>query len=843
MKTFRAESRTLCSFWVTVLVLSLAPLSTLATTYTWLGTSSNAWELAANWSGGTYPNNAADMAAIDLATNNPVQISTAVLLGGSASNSLTIGDNAGTTGLDIASAGSLTLTGTAAGISSNKIVTIEGLLIASYSPGGHNPPMRVYPISGTGSIALRGGTIDGTGTRSYWNLNLPLTGYGMLSNKVYVSSTVTVADGATITFTGGGVSLQGGTLTANGSGYYTNLGAISGYGTIAAPFNPGGTIGNSGGVTIIAADISGGGRIGHETETDLGGITLTGTNGTHINFDNDSGPVNLTGDLVFRGYVDIGSNGAFNLNGHKITLTYDPNNNPPVLGIISAVAIGTGTIDNATSADLDFSQGPYNLAGGLLTSTGGGAFIRGGIYGWGTITAPLIPLGSAAIVNANSSGHTLHILNSVLMTNNIINGNLIASSGGILELGPGSVLTTTGPANFTGYVSPGSGVVNLNGTNIVGGTSPIKLNAGPLNVTGDSTVGGPIDCAASLTINSGTQLSISGGTATVSLSAGALTNNGTLAVGAGLLTNATASAYSLGGAGRVTLAGGSLAGTHGFSGTNTLEGYGEISAPYANSGTIDANANGSPLFVSGGGVGTLVNAPTGIMEATGGGTLSFSTATDLANQGTLIAAANSTVQVQGGPLDVGTGTLSGSGTIVGSVSNAAGTVAPGASPGTLTIAGSYTQTGGTLLIELGGAAPGQFDVLAVSGNANLGGALRVATANNFNPAPGQNFAILTAGAVSGAFSQSFGPPGLGYTVQYNSNSVVLHITASPHPGDLNCDGVVNFDDINPFVLALSDPAGYQQQYPNCNILNGDVNGDGRVDFADINPFVALLTGQ
>ena len=61
-------------------------------------------------------------------------------------------------------------------------------------------------------------------------------------------------------------------------------------------------------------------------------------------------------------------------------------------------------------------------------------------------------------------------------------------------------------------------------------------------------------------------------------------------------------------------------------------------------------------------------------------------------------------------------------------------------------------------------------------------------------------------------------------------------------GDLNCDGVVNFDDINPFVLALSDPAGYHAAFPDCDIMNGDINGDGRVDFEDINPFVALLAG-
>ena len=61
-------------------------------------------------------------------------------------------------------------------------------------------------------------------------------------------------------------------------------------------------------------------------------------------------------------------------------------------------------------------------------------------------------------------------------------------------------------------------------------------------------------------------------------------------------------------------------------------------------------------------------------------------------------------------------------------------------------------------------------------------------------------------------------------------------------GDLNCDGVLDFDDINPFVLALSDPGSYQTQFPDCFLAAGDVNGDGAVDFDDINPFVGLLAG-
>jgi murein tripeptide amidase MpaA len=60
-------------------------------------------------------------------------------------------------------------------------------------------------------------------------------------------------------------------------------------------------------------------------------------------------------------------------------------------------------------------------------------------------------------------------------------------------------------------------------------------------------------------------------------------------------------------------------------------------------------------------------------------------------------------------------------------------------------------------------------------------------------------------------------------------------------GDLNCDGAVSFGDINPFVLALADPTGYANAFPDCDISLADINGDGSVDFGDINPFVALLT--
>ena len=60
-------------------------------------------------------------------------------------------------------------------------------------------------------------------------------------------------------------------------------------------------------------------------------------------------------------------------------------------------------------------------------------------------------------------------------------------------------------------------------------------------------------------------------------------------------------------------------------------------------------------------------------------------------------------------------------------------------------------------------------------------------------------------------------------------------------GDLNCDGLVDFSDINPFVLLLSCRSCYTAQYPNCPYQTGDCNNDGQISFADINPFVAVLS--
>jgi hypothetical protein len=90
---------------------------------------------------------------------------------------------------------------------------------------------------------------------------------------------------------------------------------------------------------------------------------------------------------------------------------------------------------------------------------------------------------------------------------------------------------------------------------------------------------------------------------------------------------------------------------------------------------------------------------------------------------------------------------------------------------------------------------------------------------------------------------TMGPTDVGWTYcGWNIDDVEIWALEPPTKGDMNCDGAVNAFDVDPFVLALTDPSGYQAQYPNCGVDHADCNDDGAVNSFDIDPFVDLLTG-
>ncbi len=178
-----------------------------------------------------------------------------------------------------------------------------------------------------------------------------------------------------------------------------------------------------------------------------------------------------------------------------------------------------------------------------------------------------------------------------------------------------------------------------------------------------------------------------------------------------------------------------------------------------------------------------------------------------------------------------------------SVTNA-GEWRTGSAVGRVDIVGNYRQEPeGSLHLNVAGRGPDEYDQLAVTGSAVLGGAIEISLAGGFEPTPGDRFAVVTtAASVNGRFDEAVLPclaPTGRMDIFYSPAEVTLTVEP-PLTGDLNCDCTADAFDIEPFVLALTDPGGYGAAYPDCDINLADLNGDGRVDAADIEPFIERL---
>lgn len=98
---------------------------------------------------------------------------------------------------------------------------------------------------------------------------------------------------------------------------------------------------------------------------------------------------------------------------------------------------------------------------------------------------------------------------------------------------------------------------------------------------------------------------------------------------------------------------------------------------------------------------------------------------------------------------------------------------------------------------------------------------------------------------SGDFLDAGGGPIYDAWVTWGSGGFDLEAVGVIHRlllGDMNGDGAINSDDVNPFTLALADPNAYVALYGLNPVVTGDADGSGLFNSDDINPFVALLTG-
>ena len=102
-------------------------------------------------------------------------------------------------------------------------------------------------------------------------------------------------------------------------------------------------------------------------------------------------------------------------------------------------------------------------------------------------------------------------------------------------------------------------------------------------------------------------------------------------------------------------------------------------------------------------------------------------------------------------------------------------------------------------------------------------------ANGIRTLDGNDITSGTAfdGSVDGEFQITNGGQTLSILNPAEKPSGVLK-------GDVNMDGIINFLDISPFILALSSPGGAPAE--------ADCNCDGIVNFLDISPFILKLAG-
>lgn len=637
--------------------------------------------------------------------------------------------------------------------------------------------------------------------------------------------------------------------TFNNAGSLTKI-AGSGTSTISVPLNHTGQITVQTGVLNLSNGVSSG--------------PMTALSGARIDF---------TGNFTLNAGSSLNGGGTVRMASGTVTVTgVVPATNIELLSTLA----GAGTLN--VSSQLSWTSGSMNGAGGATNILPSAAMdvLSNNQHtladrtlnndGTTTWTGGNIVLGNGSALNNTG---LFEIRSDAAISHGFGAAPMFNNTGDILKTATTGTTTISLPFSSSGSVEVQSGTLQISGGGSAWGDFVVQADA-VLNFAGNYTLntGASLAGPGAVRATSGTLTIGDVAAERFELVGATLTGPGTLSIGSafdwtngslsgnGTVMIPAAARLSLSGAGGKTLNQRTLTnlGSATLSGGNVTCGNGAL---LNNSGSFAVESDAS--LIQSFGNASMLNNSGFLRKSAGTGTSMIALATT--NTGDVIAESGllqftgayaqtaGQTRLAGGNLQffqtmmLQGGALRGAGAITGNVSNSGGTVEPGASAGLITISGTYAQAaGGKLAIELGGTQPSQFDRMAVSGAATLGGTLQVILLPGYVPAANSEFTILTAGGVNGTFQNLLTPPGVTAQVIYDTNSVVLRILNALTPGDLNCDGTANVLDINAFVLALSDPAAYTAQYPGCPILNGDLDGDGAVTVLDINPFIALLAG-
>jgi hypothetical protein len=509
------------------------------------------------------------------------------------------------------------------------------------------------------------------------------------------------------------------------------------------------------------------------------GLTNTGT--LHIT-GADGPPRTFTGALTNQGTITIDAS-------YELSIPTGSSLTDDVGGTIDV----EGSLDvggTYTQGDGSVTTSPVSLLGGSTVD----------ITGTGAASMLVAPSETVGVSGALVAGQTLTVQgeddcggsdpSTVNVTGPFTNAGTIvlqhigSCSSGLVTLNVPSGLTNTGtlhvtgtsggPAAFTGTLT-NKGAITIDASNtlsVPNGSSLTNDVGGSIDVEGALVVaGGLVQGAGSIDVAGSVQVS---GTYTQG-GAGAVTNNPV-----SLMDGSTASITGSGGVRLLVGPSETVGVSGGLVSGQTLTAEGEnacagnepstvnVTGPFTNAGTIVLQHIGScsnglvtlnipsgltntgTLHAAGANAGseTLTGALTNQGTITVDSDQTFSTALDQIGGSTIVGSGANLDVTGGGPLTMEGGALSGPGTVTGSVNNTGGQVGSGVSPATLTLSGDYSQgAGGSLDVAVDGTAGGQFSVLAVGGDATLGGTLALLPSPSYasSAALGDTVSFLTYG--------------------------------------------------------------------------------------------------
>ncbi len=332
------------------------------------------------------------------------------------------------------------------------------------------------------------------------------------------------------------------------------------------------------------------------------------------------------------------------------------------------------------------------------------------------------------------TGRSLSIKNgaSLLMDDATVNLEELTLTSGSATLQNG----TTGSVGSISFLAANPVTLDGAGTDItLSGSSPSLGDGGAITVQN----------GASAHYTSTTDFNLYGSGAAGSFT---ITGNGSSAIFEGGLTNTASTASAT-----FTVAAG---GSASFAGASQLTG----------SQNLVITGSGSSATFS------------DSLTLSGGNSLTVADGAELTVDGFLTIGSGETLELTGGATLVVS-------TVVGSPTNTSGTLSPGDGPKAVGIEGGYIQlAGGTLALEIGGTTQGsEYDYLYTLGYIDLAGTVSVTLVNDFEPAAGDSFTVLTSASFITDSGFSLNLPALSGGKQWETELTEDTLTLTVVAGD------------------------------------------------------------